>query len=150
MRILLNQVGDMDTICVMNIGGCPQNRSDTSRIIKSLSDMYKRCNVKDHVTILHKYVDLQDGEDFLLLQIKADVVILHWIWDGPRNTPYSVYWKSPLHNIDNWRISLSRTCAAYIYVYGEVDEVSGIKLGSIPDYCRVLCDTDLAVYERLQ
>ena len=120
----------------LHVGGYPENDADNSRITEAIRDLLARgwrAQPGRHV-----FWDLNEGFDFLVLDAPQplDVLILHWIYDGPNPAleRQSYFRISPHHSIVNWHKALLRTTARLIYVFGEEDEISANKIGDLVGY----------------
>jgi hypothetical protein len=124
----------------LHIGGFRGNEADDSRIVMSCVDMYTHRKIKPGWG-QHVYMDLNEGKDFLVdpIPFVVDVLILHWVYDGPYPVKGpSLFRVSPHNTIENWRKAIQATRAPLVYVYGDEDEISADKLGDLPRYKRDL------------
>lgn len=133
----------MPEIQFLHVGAFRENDSDWGRILQVAEDLKKRGwqPAPGKATLLsnpHTFLDLNHGQDFFTPKVQPlfDVVVLHWIYDGPSplvGKP-SLYRVSPFHSMPNWRKQLAATGAKMIYAFGGEDEVGSAKLGDLKAY----------------
>jgi hypothetical protein len=86
------------------------------------------------------FIDLNDGRDFLQERHEYEMVILHHVYSPhklkhPRNPlGQSPFRYSRYHSKEEWVSRLIGTGAAFIFAFGNYDEVCGDYLGELPGY----------------
>jgi hypothetical protein len=127
-----------DILTVNHVGGHPKSPNDLWRRQIVFDDLFDNHSV-DWNDVQHNWIDLPE-HDFLRVQPKADVTILHFIPDEylGRVNCVGLFNVSMLHSIDSWRKAICNSEAKYVYVFGDMDEISGKKLKELPGYKREL------------
>jgi len=134
---------------IAHVGACPSNT-------RPLLDIVLKWLVKNDSSclsdpLIHDYIDLNEGRDFLTEDKTYGIVILHYLYNPPfkeEAKDAGFFAISPFHTKEKWQKRIISTDAKHVFAIGSFGEVGGEYLGILSGYSKTTCDEMITVYSK--
>ena len=134
---------------IAHVGACPDNTRPLLDIaFKWLMKNDSSCLSE---SLVHDYIDLNEGRDFLTEDKTYGIVILHYLYNPPfkeeiRETGFFAI--SPFHTKERWQERIVSTNAKHVFAIGSFGEVGGEYLGVLDGYSKTIYDEMTTIYSK--